>query len=75
MRLLPGDNGSGKNEEMADARPQGLSASLTRQERDEALKTLYRLREKWTGPEDAPGGVLEAVEKLIKEYEQVELKS
>jgi hypothetical protein len=42
----------------------------TREEREEALKTLYRLRAEWNGQEDSPAAALKAIERLIEEYEQ-----
>ncbi len=37
--------------------------------RDEALRTLYRLRANLIKQEEQPRGVLKAIESLIKEYE------
>lgn len=37
--------------------------------RDEALRTLYRLRATLIKQEEQPRGVLKAIESLIKEYE------
>jgi hypothetical protein len=42
----------------------------TRDERNEALRTLYRIREQWNGLEDAPSGALAAIDVLIEEYER-----
>jgi hypothetical protein len=39
-------------------------------ERDEALRILYRLRAAWTERDEAPSPGLQAVERLIEEYEQ-----
>lgn len=39
-------------------------------ERDEALRILYRLRAVWTEHDHAPPTALKAVESLIQEYEQ-----
>jgi hypothetical protein len=38
--------------------------------REEALKTLYRLRAEFLEQEEPPAGVLEAIEALIAQYEQ-----
>ena len=40
------------------------------QVREEALKTLYRLRSKLIDQEQQPPGVLEAIESLIVKYER-----
>jgi hypothetical protein len=42
----------------------------TREERAEALQTLYRLREQWNGQKDPPRGALAAIETLIADYER-----
>jgi hypothetical protein len=42
----------------------------TREEREEALKTLYRLRAEWNRQKDSPAAALKAIERLIEEYEQ-----
>lgn len=42
----------------------------TREEREEALKTLYRLRAEWKRRKDSPAAALKAIERLIEEYEQ-----
>lgn len=45
-------------------------SKLTREERDEALHTLYRLRDQWNGSENVPPGALAAVEVLVEKYER-----
>lgn len=42
----------------------------TSQERDEALRMLYRLRDTWAGVRDAPPSAVKAIERLIGEYER-----
>lgn len=42
----------------------------TREEREEALKTLYRLRAEWKRQQNSPAAALKAIERLIEEYEQ-----
>jgi hypothetical protein len=39
------------------------------EEREEALRILYRLRGEWQASEKRPLGALEAVDALIEEYE------
>ena len=43
--------------------------SHTQAETDEALRTLHRLRTAWNERKDAPAGALNAIERLIEEYE------
>jgi hypothetical protein len=38
--------------------------------RDEALRTLYRLREEWNRRNDPQAAGLKAIERLIEEYER-----
>jgi hypothetical protein len=42
----------------------------TQAECEEALRTLYRLRAQWRGRKGPPGEALEAIERLIEEYER-----
>ncbi len=41
----------------------------TQAECEEALRTLYRLRAQWKGQKGPPGVALEAIERLIEDYE------
>jgi hypothetical protein len=42
----------------------------TQAECKEALRTLYRLRGQWRGRKGSPGEALEAIERLIEDYER-----